>query len=279
MKNSFSCEEIPLIPATTVSDEQHVQESKAEPQSRFFSLGNLVGLKNKNGRGRQKSTEFSPQVIKKPDAQKRYALSTEEDFTIRCNARAHAIDHKISRKKCFYFDTQIMIDEDHVRTINKSGTLYKNEFGTSISPESKLLQKVRLTDRLDIHGHGNEKFFSGMPAEELAYALKNAGLSEVGILKLQSCNVGKGKEESFLYEFKDALNSQGINFGYICGPTGYLTDWRFAVETAKFKCNIRGLPFVFKKTVNGFMPEIFGLQVVKGNQDIVFPGTRYNLPI
>ncbi|BBO59095.1 hypothetical protein [Mycoavidus sp. B2-EB] len=273
MRNSFSCEEIRLIPSAAVSDEPHFQESKVGFRSKFFSLGNLAGFRNKIGRGSQES----PQIIKKPDAQKRYVLSTEEDFTIRCNARAQAIDHQIPKENCFYFDRFIMINPSHVRAINKSGILYKNEFGTPIFPEEGWLQKVKLADRLDIHGHGNEESFSDMSAEELAYALKSAGLNEVGILKLQSCNVGKGDEESFLYELKGALDGQGVNFGYICGPTGSLTDWRVAVETSKL--NIRMPPFVLKKTVNFFMPAIFGLQVVKGNLDIVFPGTRYDLPI
>ncbi len=81
--------------------------------------------------------------------------------------------------------------------------------------------------RLDLYGHGNKDSFNWKTSHELASILHKAGLRKVGVIKFQSCNIRKG---NYLREFIHALDSLGIQVGYVSGAKDKLAEWRLLYE-------------------------------------------------
>ena len=112
----------------------------------------------------------------------------------------------------------------------------------------------------------------------LAQKLVDAGLKEVGVLKFKSCDVGK---ERYLEKLKVALDLRDIKVGYISAPTGRYRESRININVAGRAFNLNPFCCIRLKTVeSGFkiVPERFGLKTIKGNVDISFNGTRYDIP-
>ena len=96
--------------------------------------------------------------------------------------------------------------------------------------ENKQLSHLTFSDRLDIVAHGNpygpvsfnsHHLYQTLSAPELAKQLHFSGLREVGVLKLQSCNVGGGY---YVKQLAQALDRHGIRVGFISAPKGYLVQ-------------------------------------------------------
>ncbi len=272
----YSHPPISITPPDTASHNEAPEKSTTpHTPSPFQFAGKLAALASKITRNNQKPRAESQQIIQKRLGKERYSISTESDFAIEHGARVHARARKIETDNRFYFNKEIFINEDDIYIINEKPAKYKSkkEFGIPINYADKPLSKINLTSRLDLHGHGNIDNFSELTAEDLARALYNAGLTEVGIIKLHACNVGK---EYFLIDFKKELNKLKIKVGYISGPTGIAVDWRVEARILNHEFSIHCLPF---KTVGFLIPEKYRLRVIKGNIDIAFPSTRYDLPI
>ncbi|KOC91100.1 hypothetical protein [Winslowiella iniecta] len=101
-------------------------------------------------------------------------------------------------------------------------------------PDSTTFSGLTMNDRLDVPVHGSilapssskvkgiqgaETFVYYSP-EALAKKLYSYGLRQVGILRLESCNVGSG---DYVTAFKKELDKLGIKVGYLAAPNGYLT--------------------------------------------------------
>ena len=114
----------------------------------------------------------------------------------------------------------------------------------------------------------------GYRPAELARFLADAGLTEVGVLKFKACQIGK---DDYLPRLVDELSERGIRVGYVSGPTGDYTDMRLPVKIGNMRFNFRPIFFSPPKMV-GWKPEKYGLRTAKGNVDITFSGTRYDLP-
>lgn len=162
-------------------------------------------------------------------------------------------------------------------SMKKRGMSDRNLFGeySGIRPTaffnhltSSSFSKLTINDRLDIviHGSvygpvdgGDEQH---LPVQYCAYdvakRLLSYGLKEVGVLRLDSCNVGSG---AFLSQLKLAFMNLDIKVGYLCAPNGLL--------------QARHMPFSGVRPVYRFKfweP----WNVVKGNVDVRFPGTKYD---
>jgi len=133
-----------------------------------------------------------------------------------------------------------------------------------------------LESRLDLCGHGDAEGIGHLDAAQLADVLQGAGLKQLGVLKIEACNVGKG---NYLNELKAELTKRGIDVGYISAPTDYFSENRtYEVKDGAERVKTE-LPILPKKMVGAFKPAALGgMKIVKGNVDIGFPGTRYNLP-
>lgn len=188
----------------------------------------------------------------------RYVASSSNERAIRDSAASNAIHRKVPQDNRF-----------------TTGSAHKGKsFATFWNGET--LTALTKTSRLDLHGHGNISGFSNYSsAAELAQHLQMAGLKEVGVLKLQACDVGKG---DYLQQLKNELTNRGIKVGYISAPVGTATDVRIPAKIAGREFNIRIPVPVPTKSVNALLPEKFGLKTIKGNIDVRFPGTRYDLP-
>lgn len=129
------------------------------------------------------------------------------------------------------------------------------------------LARIRLSDRLDIMGHGHPDLitkFDGtrMTAATLATELVSHGLHEVGFLKIQACNILRHSDH-FLFELKNSLTFRGVKVGYLCGTRKYLS------QTANFRGH-RDLPASSPSVVS----ERF--RYLKGNVDINLPATWHD---
>ncbi|NRD73650.1 hypothetical protein HQQ94_10385 [Shewanella sp. VB17] len=115
--------------------------------------------------------------------------------------------------------------------------LYSDGYITSrrlenIFPKMNNNQLADLTfdDRLDIVAHGNPygpvsigniDIETSISPRGLVEQLKAQGLRQVGVLKLQSCNVGGG---FYLPALSSELQRAGIDVGFISAPKGYLVQ-------------------------------------------------------
>lgn len=92
------------------------------------------------------------------------------------------------------------------------------------------LADLTFDDRLDIVAHGNPygpvsigniDIETSISPRGLVEQLKAQGLRQVGVLKLQSCNVGGG---FYLPALSSELQRAGIDVGFISAPKGYLVQ-------------------------------------------------------
>lgn len=138
------------------------------------------------------------------------------------------------------------------------------------------LAQLSLGSRLDLHGHGSQRTFEKMSPDALAQKLYDAGLREVGVLKLQACHVGRS---DYLPKLKQAMEARGMRVGYLSGFKGEVIPHTKVL-------NVFGKSFNFRYTAtrkavrdareDAYVNEGSGLTVIKGNTDVGFKGTRYN---
>ena len=93
---------------------------------------------------------------------------------------------------------------------------------------------------------------------ELAKKLFDLGLREVGVLKVQSCNVGGG---FYLTKLEQALKKTGINVGFLAAPKGYLVQ-------------LPRLPRAVFSPFPNFRSDRY--EVISTGLHQGFPGTRYH---
>ena len=247
----------------------------------------------------------SPQIVRKKEIL-HYQITTGFDPLLDPGRMAHVIRHNIPSNRDYDFQRQVY----SVTRLAKPG---ERDFSMELdldargSPHQEPLKDIKLTDRLNIIAHGSASHveindeiqvtldaqnnvtsvkigsISHLKATGLAPKLFNAGLREVGVIKLSSCNAGTGR---LLEDLLFALDQLNVNVGYVSGPRGEIADVRMPVKIGAFQTNLRrmGSRALFRKAVflNDNLwyprPERFGLRVVKGNVDLRFPGTRYDLP-
>jgi len=198
--------------------------------------------------------------------QNRFILCMDDsDGWARSSAAAAAVHGRVPADNLFHLN----------RRAENAGT----PLGTELTTAG--LGGLTLRDRLNIHGHGNHaQVFSGdaaFSAEQLAEKLVSCGLKEVGVLKFQSCDVGRGE---YLKELRDELARRGVAVGYLAGYTGLYCDSRIPFHL----CGIRGFvdpciaPVVLK---HGIIPARArkATTVVRGNADVRFPHTLYDSPL
>lgn len=177
-------------------------------------------------------------------------------------------------------------------TINKRNIPYDNLFGEMANnqtdtvfntPQINSLASLDALSRLDVVVHGNRNspfearefyqineegrlvkareetlFTANVMAEKLAAM----GLKQVGVLRLDSCNVGAG---AYLQQLKAALRKLNISVGYLAAPNGYLQDVH--------------IPFTATRPVYSWRFWEDSWTVVKGNLDVEFSGTRYTASV
>ena len=182
------------------------------------------------------------------------------------------------------------IPNDHAFFID---TPYKHPLNKNAKPVPKWHQKpanltdkknplplaaVRIQDRLDIHGHGNEYGYEHLEPEELAEKLHSSGLKNVGVIKFDSCLIGAS---DYLEKFGKALHEKNIKFGYIAGSTKVRRRNRVPINIFG-KTMLWGPIPLGPKRESVLNDKPFGtswkdyMRIVPGNQNIVFRGTRYN---
>jgi hypothetical protein len=168
----------------------------------------------------------------------RYVVSIGTHKSTLQHARAQARLHAVPSKNQFHMD---------------SGPRPPKTFGSAAQPgDNGSLSALTLEHRLDVHvAHG------ATTPDQLAQRLHTAGLRRVGVLKLQGEGLGAG---AWLSDLKTALVAQGVQVGYLSAPTG----------------KVRRLPVVNRAVVSKG-DEAVGLQVLKGNAEVTFAGTRYDL--
>lgn len=130
------------------------------------------------------------------------------------------------------------------------------------------LSSLTFDHRLDLVAHGNpygpicanqNGSYAPITPVDLARKLYALGLRQVGVLKVQSCNVGGG---FYLSKLETELKKVGIDVGFIAAPKGYLAQWPSANAP---------------RTVFSPFPH-FGknsYEVIRTGLHQGFPGTRY----
>jgi hypothetical protein len=226
-----------------------------------FGLPEDVGRQPKGLRGLAQQPPGGTPVYPKWRPEDRYIVSSDSDKVVQYGAMAKAIDRHVPNQNHFHF-----------YAANASSAGPSRHFGTTLNSTS--LSPLTLADRLDLHGHGDSERFEGLSAAQLAVGLRDAGLSEVGVLKLQACEAGQG---SFLEDLAAELNRLGIRVGYVSGPIANISDTRIPVSIFGRQFNIQYLPKVvfYSGLKSKPRPEKFALKTVRGNSVVAFPGTRY----
>lgn len=129
-------------------------------------------------------------------------------------------------------------------------------------PTSNSLAKLDKFCRIDIPVHGNSSgpidAGKAITVAALTKTLMDAGLKEVGVLRLDSCNVGDGP---FLFLLQNHFRDKGIKVGYFAAPNGLLNITHLPLTDIR---PVWKLPFIGDSW-----------SVRKGTLDIAFPGTRY----
>ncbi|WP_434634621.1 hypothetical protein [Chromobacterium sp. CV08] len=171
-----------------------------------------------------------------------------------------------------------LFDDYAKSSMAKHGIPQENVFGelsatrpTSLlnPPQSNTLSQLTLNDRLDIPVHGSITGPSdpgdlgvGRPQhfspKQLAEKLQSYGLKQVGVLRIDSCNVGDG---DYLVRLKKELDKLNIKVGYLSAPNGYLQATH--------------LPFLHIRPV--WQTKFWNpWNVVEGNAKVDFKGTKYS---
>ncbi|CAM3829014.1 hypothetical protein [Vibrio aquimaris] len=132
---------------------------------------------------------------------------------------------------------------------------------------SSQLSSLTFNHRLDVVAHGNpygpicsnqSGLETSLSPTELAKKLFDLGLREVGVLKVQSCNVGGG---FYLTKLEQALKKTGINVGFLAAPKGYLVQ-------------LPRLPRAVFSPFPNFRSDRY--EVISTGLHQGFPGTRYH---
>lgn len=167
----------------------------------------------------------------------------------------------------------------------------RSPFGMRSSNNS--FSNVTVRDRLDICTHGNEQFVGWLTPEELARELFSLGLREVGVLRILSCHTGSG---DYLERLRESLDAQGISVGYLSGYRGFFMENE--VYTLPYnsdgsdsaQVNFGPIDQLLHPTANaivGLGPFNTSLtsvaprlaqKTIKGNADVVFKVSQYDLP-
>jgi len=131
------------------------------------------------------------------------------------------------------------------------------------------LAEVDLSSKLIIVGHGHPWAIEGMDASQLAHKLHAFGLRQVGLISFKSCYLGAGP---FLDEFAAALDGHGTRFGWLIGYRGSVRlvrgptahGYHEAVGFEDFELHKVGLK----------NPDHERIRLVRGNADVIIPGSR-----
>lgn len=181
-------------------------------------------------------------------SQERFILSSDSDRVIKDGRKVARNRHSVPKENIF-----------------------KNFKKTDLRREQvvsrKQLSKLTMNSRLDLHGHGSSLNFEYFSPQQLAQELKQRGLREVGVIKLQSCSIGCA---SFPDQFVKELSKLNIRVGYVSSMKGGLSDVCFAINLFGKKFNIG-----IGQVVN-CLPKSWMTRVTKGNvENVKFFGTRY----
>jgi hypothetical protein len=119
--------------------------------------------------------------------------------------------------------------------------------------------------------------------QEVADSLKKLGVTEVGVVRFYSCEVGNKK---FLENFSRQAYSIDLKVGYATGYTGMIAP-KTTTDIVKLHVphNLRDRTGIRADFVNDFIlrplsrlapiPAGLARETVKGGLDVNFPGTRY----
>jgi hypothetical protein len=122
-----------------------------------------------------------------------------------------------------------------------------------------------------IVSHGHEYGLRGMDVATLGRKLVNAGLKEVGLISFKACLAGK---EEFLEILSKDIAVRGIDHGWLIGyrdmallPFSYFgSPWHTCMRTHED---------VYLHYNHGYKSSDQNrIRLVKGNIDVVLPGTR-----
>lgn len=263
-------------PSGAAGSPAHSRQTRRTPAGQLGQLNELRAAADRPARIRQVTVPHPQQQMPKWKPTDRYVVSSESDWVVHSGAMVQATHRKVPEANRFTLQ-------------GLSTKPYKKVFGQPIAqarfnpfeqghatPVSQPLAGLTLSSRLDLHGHGSTTSFENLSAHDLARRLHQTGLREVGVLKLHACYNGK---KHFLEDLRSHLNDLGIKVGYISGAKGALSEMRCTIKIAGKHFVINPIPFLPRKVIGSpFTPETLGLRVIKGNVDIAFPGTRYNLP-
>ncbi|MFY2506743.1 hypothetical protein ACN3E9_00070 [Vibrio pectenicida] len=128
------------------------------------------------------------------------------------------------------------------------------------------LSSLTFNHRLDVVAHGNpygpicsdqNGLETSLTPSGLARKLFDLGLRQVGVLKIQSCNIGGG---FYLTQLERALKKTGIDVGFLSAPKGYLVQ-------------LPRLPRAVFSPFPNFSPDRY--EVISTGLHLGFPGTRY----
>ncbi|MBX3540839.1 MAG: hypothetical protein KF735_24575 [Chelatococcus sp.] len=155
-----------------------------------------------------------------------------------------------------------------------SGDIFAGFAGTTfnalpLSPTA--LTPVDRTSKLMIVSHGSEYGLHSMDMATLARTLVNAGLKEVGLISFKACLTGK---DQFLDILSKDIAMRGIDHGWLLGyreiallPLSYSgSPWHTRLDTDEDR---------YLHDEHGYKSaDQNRIRLVKGNIDVVLPGTR-----
>ena len=133
--------------------------------------------------------------------------------------------------------------------------------------QSDQLSSLTFNHRLDVVAHGNpygpvcmnqSGIETSLTPTGLARKLFDLGLRQVGVLKVQSCNVGGG---FYLSKLETELKKIGIDVGFLAAPKGYLVQ-------------LPRLPRAVFDPFPNFSADRY--EVISTGLHQGFPGTRYH---
>ena len=197
------------------------------------------------------------------DPQQRYLFSTCEDRAVRRVTINQVAEHQIPPDRVVLWGTPESTAQ----------------FGHGQRATVGCLSRLTMRSKLELVGHGTASTFDHVNAARLAKRLVRAGLKEVGVLKLNACQVGRA---TYLAELRAALDSEGVRVGYLSGPKDSPSDVRYAVKIRGRWTNLHPSWLFLAPGKSGDLPWIpiaWRTKVVKGNVDVQFSGTRYQLPL
>ncbi|MBS7697753.1 MULTISPECIES: hypothetical protein [unclassified Chelatococcus] len=133
------------------------------------------------------------------------------------------------------------------------------------------LAAVDRTSKLMIVSHGSEFGLCSMDMATLVSKLVNSGLKEVGLISFKACLTGKGR---FLDILSKDIAMRGIDHGWLIGyrETAMLT---FSYFGSPWHTCINSDEDIDLHYYHGYKSaDNDRIRLVKGNIDVVLPGTR-----